>query len=80
MMTLNDDGDCYKFIENDIDTESPTQMPTGKDQCTIDLTAPSFFNHTLIYILMQNHQHWIQRPNPQPCQPKLLPGNQLKTQ
>lgn len=80
MMTLNDDGDCYKFIENEIDTESPTQMPTGKDKCTIDLTAPSCFNHTLIYILMQNHQHSIQRPNPHPCQPKLLPPNQLKTQ
>ena len=27
-MTQNDDGDCYKFLENVIDTETPTQMPT----------------------------------------------------
>jgi hypothetical protein len=27
-MTKNDEGDCYKFLENAVVTETPTQMPT----------------------------------------------------
>ena len=35
-MTKNDDGDCYKFLENVVATETPTMMPT--DQPSISPT------------------------------------------